>query len=62
MGQSSSSAEAVSGQSRKVKPTVTDAVFQDQYGTNGWARTTSGIVRSLENCALQKETEAPDVL
>lgn len=62
MGQSRPSAEAFLEQSRKVIPTVRDAVFQELYDSNGWARTTPRIVRGLENCALQKKIEESGVL
>lgn len=56
-GKSGHSAKALSEQSRKVLPTIMDAVLEKQCGSSGWAKTTSRIIRDLENCVLQKIEE-----
>lgn len=56
-GQSGPSAKALSEQSRKVWPTVMDAVLEKQYGSSWWPKTTSRIIRDLGNCVLQKKIE-----
>lgn len=56
-GQSSPSAKALSEQSRKVLATVMDAVLEKQCGSTRWAKTTSRIIRDLENYVLQKKIE-----
>lgn len=56
-GPSGPSAKALSEQSRKVIPTVMDAVLEKQYGSSGWAKATPWFIRDLENCFLQKKIE-----